>query len=231
MEDSSNEIRLQSALNPEGVNPMTQAKLKKGNTRIKLQTPANQSKSTTQNRNTKKLQALTQFRTPGLTRKKKKQIVSKQTLKNLFSSGNTGLKYPKLEIQEAKTPFEQILLKVKAKTIDNTNEAKAFAELYAKLFVYMYLIYQFQQKDNTSLGDFLDLFKFSEEELDFKNIFTDQAILNLETVLQQMEDQNPMIEEAYFRIKPKNSDNPKYTEQLVSSKEFLKKLHQLREVL
>lgn len=229
MEEYSNEIRLQSALNPEGVNPMTRATLKKGNIRIERQRRGNQ---TATFKNTKKLQALTQFRTPGLTRKqKKKQIVLKQTLKNLFSSGNTKLNYPKLEIQDAKTSFDTILLKVKAKTIGNTNEAKAFAELYAKLFVYMYLIYQFQQTDTTSLGDFLTLFQLSEEEIDFKTIFTDQTISNLETVLQQMEDLNPMIEEAYFRIKPKNSDNPIYTEQLVSSKEFLEKLHHLRELL
>lgn len=154
-----------------------------------------------------------------------------KTYLDVFSSGNSDLKYPKLNIQNAKTPFEQILLKVKAKTIEDTNEAKAYAELYAKLFVYMYLIYQFQQEDKTSLGDFLDLFKFSQEEVDFKTIFTDETISKLGTAIERLKDIEPMIEEAYFRIKPKTPENPNYTEQLLSSKEFLEKLPRLREVL
>jgi hypothetical protein len=371
MEDSSNETRLQSALNPEGVNPMTRQR-KPGNKPIERQAPANQSK-TARNRNLVAVKALAKFRQPGLTRKKKSKSsnisnnpskkfekelqalrveksqlteygtdlrdiynnadeneslnikrqkeklneleeeyssqtktikdayealqakldslntqnqdkyrtqikndlaavatsnsafnltkkqymegldslqgrrnstkelnkafrnsvpeVSSINLKDLFTSGDADLKYPKLNIQEAKTPFEQILVKVKAKTTQDTNEGKAYAELYAKLFVYMYLIYQFQQKDETSLGDFLNLFKFSQEDIDFKTIFTDDTILKLETTIEQMKDIEPMVEEAYFRIKPKTPENPNYTEQLLSSKEFLEKLPRLRELL
>jgi DNA-binding HxlR family transcriptional regulator len=371
MEDSSNETRLQSALNPEGVNPMTRQR-KPGNKPIERQAPANQSK-TARNRNLLAVKALTKFRQPGLTRKKKSkssnvsnnaskkfekelqalrveksqlteygtdlrdiynesdvneslnieeqkqklnkldeeyssqtktikdayqalqvkldslnktvqdkyrtqikndlasvatsnsafdltkkqymgaldslqgrrnsskeldnafknivpEVISKN-LKDLFTSGDADLKYPKLNFQEAKTPFEQILIKLKAKTNQDTNEAKAYAELYAKLFVYMYLIYQFQQKDQTSLGDFLDLFKFSQEEVDFKTIFTDETISKLETAIERLKDIEPMIEEAYFRIKPKTPENPNYTEQLLNSKAFLEKLPRLREVL
>ena len=149
----------------------------------------------------------------------------------IFNTGDSQVQYPKIDIINAKTPFEKILVEIKSKTIDNNDEGKAYAELYAKIFVYMYLLSYAQKREKLSLGKFVDLFKDSQDTLDFSTIFTDKNISKLSSIIEKLDSIEPLIEEAYFRIKPKGEGNLEYKEQLIDSKEFLKKLPQLREIL
>ena len=161
----------------------------------------------------------------------------KQEFSTVFTKGKTSetgdVKYPTLEISEPKTPFERVLASVKQRTVANTPEGKAYAELYAKLFVYMYLLFQAPTGEKQSLGSFVDLFKDSQSSMDFSKIFTDKAIKKLQEykTLEKLNEVKPMIEEAYFRIKPRSPENPVYVERLLETKDFLERLPKLREVL
>lgn len=158
----------------------------------------------------------------------------KQNVKEVLEGKRILPEFPSAKpVEKPETTFEKVLSKLLEKTKGTQDTSKAFAELYAKIYVYflaLYLHLEEQGIKNEVVTNFL------QGKSDFQSIpseLLDPSLKDpvLNKIKEDPEEFRRIVEDQYFTIKPRGEGNEEFKELLLDIPDIVDNLEKLSQIL